>query len=124
MARTTVNGVKAILDDTELSDAVIESFINSANVLVTNALGTSTLSASVLAEIEKWLAAHMIATTRERMAIQEEAGGAKIKYTGEFGAGLSSTTYGQMVLTLDTTGKLASLGRKQASIFAVPFEEW
>lgn len=124
MARVTANEVKAILDDTELTDAVVEGFINSANTLVTNVLGSSTLGESVLAEIEKWLAAHMIASTRERMAEQEEAGEAKIKYIGQYGSGLSSTPYGQMVLTLDLTGKMAALGRKQAKLYAVPFEEW
>ena len=61
----------------------------------------------------------MIASTRERMAKSEAAGGASITYLGEAGKALESTPYGQMVLTLDTTGAMASLGLKKASIYAV-----
>ncbi len=119
MGRVTVAEVKAILDDTALSDAVITTFITSANVMVTQALGSSTLGVSVLKEIERWMTAHMIASSRERMAKSEEAGGAKISYTGQFYTGLRGTPYGQMVLVLDTTGAMAALGGKAVKLQAI-----
>ena len=119
MARVTAAEVKAILDKSKLTNTEIDVFITSANVLVTQALGSSTLGASVLKEIERWMAAHMIASSRERVAKNEEAGGAKINYSGQFGRGLHSTPYGQMVLTLDTTGAMAALGGKAEKLQAI-----
>jgi len=119
--RTTVQLVKDILDDTALTDNQITSYIGSANVFVTDALGT-TLSVAVLAEIERWLTAHMITCTRERSAIKEAAGGASIQYTGAWGAGLLSTSYGQMAVALDTTGTLADIAKTKSAAWvkAVP----
>jgi hypothetical protein len=119
MARTTAAEVKQIID-TDLSDTIVDAYIGDANALVTNVLGDDTTLGDTLKEsIEKWLTAHMIASTRERMGQEEEAGSAKIKYVGKTGLNLSSTAYGQMVLTLDSTGNFASLGGKKASIYAV-----
>jgi len=126
--RTSVLAVKQILDNTTLSNIIIEAYINSANVMVTEVLGGTDLSDDTLTEIERWVAAHMVASTRERQAIKEAAGTASITYTGAYGVGLKSTSYGQMALTLDTSGllaiasggaKLASGGAKFAFIKAI-----
>lgn len=115
-ARVTANDVRAILNETELSDAIIETYISSANVLVDQVLSYTSLSANVLREIERWLTAHMIVLSRERLTREEGAGGAKVVYMGVDGKGLEATPYGQMVLELDTTGKLAALASKHAWI--------
>jgi len=119
--RTSVLAVKQILDNTTLSNIIIEAYINSANVMVTEVLGGTDLSDDTLTEIERWVAAHMVASTRERQAIKEAAGTASITYTGAYGVGLKSTSYGQMALTLDTSGLLAiaSGGAKSAFIKAI-----
>jgi len=122
MALTNITDVKAILDNTTLSDTIITSYISAASTFVTGALGTSTvLTTAQLKEIERWVAAHMISVTRERTAKKEEAGGAKVEYTGEFGVGLQSTSYGQMAIALDVTGVLGqlSLGLKDIVIQAL-----
>ena len=116
-ARVTAAEVKEILDDSTLSDIIIGAYIKGANTLVNSVLGMGT--SDLLKEIERWFAAHLIAFTRERMAKKEGAGGASIEYTGEYGEGLASTSYGQMVMVLDTTGGMASLSLKQAKITAV-----
>lgn len=116
--RVTAADVKAILDDTELKTSVIDTFIISANTMVNNILGTGTTDN--LKEIERWLTAHMITITRERQALREEAGGARIDYVGTFGEGLKSTSYGQMVLALDETKLMAATTGKAASIYVVP----
>lgn len=120
MARVTPAEVKVILDNTELSDAVLTAYITGANAMVTSVLGDADVPASVLKEIERWLAAHMVAVSRERTAEAEEAGGARVKYTGQYGTGLASTPYGQMVMALDPTGKMATTGKRAVSFYAVP----
>lgn len=116
-ARIVESDVSAILEDTELTDPQIAPYIISANTLVNQVLGTGTTD--ILKEIERWLAAHMIASTRERQAEREEAGTAKVKYAGTYGEALHATSYGQMVLALDTTGKMANLSMKTARIVAI-----
>jgi len=106
MARTTFTAVKQLLPETQLTKAVIESIIDGASIMVTNVLGT-TLDADILTEIERWLAAHMCAISRERQIKKAGAAGAEVEYTGYWSYGLTGTTYGQMVLTLDTTGAMA-----------------
>lgn len=117
--RTNPLEVKEILDNTALSDGVIQSYIATANLMVTNSLTGSGLSATTLKEIERWLAAHLIASTRERMGKTEQVGEAQISYTGQWGKDLDSTPYGQMVARLDTTGELARIGKKTATVRAV-----
>ena len=119
MARVTPAEVKLILPDSELTDAVITAFITSANNLV-NAVLTEYLSETMLTEVEKWLTAHMITSTVERMATREGAGGAEIFYTGKYGQNLTSTPFGQMVLSLDPSGRMAALGGKTVSMIAIP----
>jgi hypothetical protein len=115
--RTSAADVRAIMS-TELGDTAIEAYINVANKMVTNSV-TCGLSEDELTEIERWLTAHLIAITQERQATEEKLGEASMKYTGVFGEGLKSTSYGQTVLQLDTCGQLANLGKKEISITAI-----
>lgn len=119
--RVTVDDVRAIIDTT-LEDTAIEPYIASANVWVNAVCEPIPLEEEVLFEIERWMSAHMIAMTQERVAKEEGAGGAYIKYAGDWGMGLTQTPYGQMVVNLDPSGTLASLakGKGSASIYAVP----
>ena len=111
MARTTETAVKTVLNST-ISDATVTPFISDANILVTQVLGDSDLSDDMLTAIEKWLAAHMLAMTpHERQAFEKEVGKAKEKY-GKGGLRLEATTYGQMVLMLDTTGNFSRIDDK------------
>lgn len=115
--RTTADKVKEI-SDTSLGDTAIEAYIAVASEIVTNNV-TCGLTEAVLTEIERWLTAHLIASTKERQAHKEKLGLAEITYNGVFGAGLKSTSYGQTVLMLDTCGALANMGKKAVSIKAI-----
>ena len=115
--RVTATEVKVIIT-TSLADAAIESFIAIANAMVTSTV-TCGLGAAALKEIERWLTAHLISITQERMTTEEKLGEASVKYAGVYGEGLKSTTYGQMVLALDTCNAFANLGKKAASIKAI-----
>jgi hypothetical protein len=118
MARVTPAEVLLILPDSELAESVISAFITSASNLVDNVL-TEYLPDTLLTEVEKWLTAHMITSTVERMATREGAGGAEIYYTGKYGQNLTSTPYGQMVLSLDPSGRMAALGGKTVTMIAI-----
>jgi len=95
---------------------VIRWAVSHFSIFVDENLLSTSLSAAMLTEIEKWLTAHLITISRERMAAKEEAGGARIEYIGAFGAGLSSTPYGQTAIALDNTGTLLALSNGTKSI--------
>lgn len=119
MARTSATEVKQIID-TSLTDAQIDAFIAGATELVTEVIGSNTTLADALKEeIERWLTAHMIASTRERQLVSGGAGGATAVYQGKTAMGLDSTLYGQTVKTLDATGSFAALGGKSAKMIAI-----
>lgn len=120
--RATVDQVRTTIGEVDLSDSAITDFITTANIFVDATLLTSGLAESILTEIEKYIACHFITITRNRMAKEEGAGGAFIKYTGEFGDDLSSTPYGQTAILLDLTGTLGILDGKfkSASIKSIP----
>jgi hypothetical protein len=123
MARTNATDVKVIID-TELSDSIVEAFIDDANLLVTNVLGSSSLSSDTLKSIEKWLTAHFLASARERQPQEEQVKDAKTKYTGMYKTGLESTSYGQQALALDSSGLLLkSYTTKQATLLAIEAEK-
>lgn len=118
--RTTGDKVKEIMETT-LQEFEIEPYIVSANALVENALTGKGLPNILLAEIERWLTAHMIAMTRDRVTKREEAGTAKVEYAGEWKMSFDATSYGQMAMSLDISGTLRNLmSKKIASIKAVP----
>lgn len=122
MARTTAEDIIAILPDTTgLTETTIVPFMNSANVFVTEALEKAGLTDAILIEIEKYMAAHMATFSKDRVSIEEGAGGAYIKFAGSFGKGLSQTQYGQMCVILDISGTLEALqnGKSKATSFAV-----
>lgn len=118
MARTTSDEVKSIISTT-LDTGVINQYIATAGLLVDSYLSTTTLSDTVLTEIEKWWTAHLISTTTQRQVTQEKLGDAAVTYAGTYGAGLSSTSYGQMVLMLDSSGTLSRAGKQVISINAI-----
>ena len=127
MARTTVAEVNAILPET-VADATVTAFIKTATELVTEVLGSdTTLTDALKEEIECWLTAHLIVATVQRSKMLVKAGGGpapSVTFAGSFGTKLNSTTYGQQVLMLDTTGKFAKLGKRKANITAITSFEY
>lgn len=111
MPRTTATEVRQIMDQNiTITDTNIDAFIIGANALVTEVFkNDTTLTATLKEEIERWLTAHMIASTVERMPAKAKGGPAEVTYTGKWDMGLESTPYGQQAMALDTTGKLRAL---------------
>jgi hypothetical protein len=113
-ARVTVDEVKEILETT-LTDPQLRAFVTAADQTVTEVLSGETLSTTQLREITRWLAAHL-ASIRDREVSQEKIGDAQMQYGGKFGMGLDATLYGQQVKVLDTSGRLANLGKRRTAI--------
>jgi len=126
MARVTATEVKEIMSGCTTSDAIVTVFITAATEVVDKVFsGDTVLGDTLLKEVERWLTAHMISCTPYfRATTDEKLGDASVKYAGKFTTGLDSTSYGQMVLTLDITGKMANLGKRSATMYAIPsFDE-
>jgi hypothetical protein len=118
--RLSSSDVTLIMDGCTTDANTIDAFINSAELLMNRVFGTGeTLSELELTEIERFLVAHMISSTVYKSTSREKLGDAEMEYTGKWDTGLKSTPYGQMVLLLDSTGKLANLGVAAATIYAV-----
>lgn len=115
MARVTIDEVKAIIE-TSATDTQMQEYIFSAEAFVDSVLGTS-LNDTLLKEIERWITAHLLASSRDRQAVEEGAGGAYVKYGTVYGRGLLSTTYGQHAIMLDPTGTLDTLASKKKVYF-------
>lgn len=116
----SVDDVKLLMNDTTLSDDYVESILVTADLVLTKVFEyNNTLTNALLAELQKYYAAHLIASTTARVATEEKVGDGSITYAGKFGDGLKSTPYGQLLLLLDTTGLIARGGKISASITAV-----
>lgn len=114
---TTVE-IKALAD---LTSADLTPFINVAQVLVDTVLGGTTLAPVVVRTIGIYLAAHF-AFLKEGQIKSEKIGDSSTTYNIESGQGLSSTTYGQMALALDTTKKLAKANSTTSTLAAGTIE--
>lgn len=119
MSRCTGAEVKEILD-TALTESEIAPFITAANLIVTDMLSSSALSTAMLKEIERWLAAHFVAIRDPRIS-REKTEEAEATYHGKSDMGLNHTPYGQQVKVLDTTGTMANLGKRKASVEVLNF---
>ncbi len=112
MARVTSDDVKKIIEtDSSITD--FTEFIGAANDLVTELCGTL-YSDARLRMIELWLSAHFYAIRDPRMA-SESAGGVSGSPQGQTSMALSSTSYGQQAMLLDTKGALAKLNAQVQS---------
>lgn len=108
-ARVEGADVKEILQ-TKLTASVLTPFITLANQLVNRHLkGEASLTEDELKEIERWLAAHLVAIRTPPTESESTGGQVTLKFQGKSGMGLKATTYGQQVIAMDPTGKLANL---------------
>lgn len=106
MARATPSSIAAIIEVDKTISLV--PFITAANSLVEEIATESGHEEARLALIETWLAAHFY-TIRDPRVTAERAGPVSANYQSAVALGLSSSHYGQMAITLDTSGLLQSL---------------
>lgn len=105
--------VKEIMD-TDLTDSELDPFITTANALVNDRL-QGKLGTELLTQVELYLAAHF-ASLKDQRIQQESQGNVSTTFQGKTGMGLNFTHYGQMALSLDSSGTLAKLGKRKASL--------
>jgi len=106
-------------DGTGMTSTTISPFIDTASLIVDDLDDNTTIVDGILVEIEKYLAAHLISITKERQGVVEKLGEAEIKYTGRYGLNLEMTSYGQMAIVLDTSGRLKARGQEAVYIKAI-----
>ena len=111
-ARTETADVLAIID-TEVTDC--DPFIAIATLQVDAIDALGILGAAILEQIECWLSAHYVAI-RDRQGSKVTVLDSSHTYDGKTGMGLDATLWGQQALLMDSTGTLAGLGRKRASV--------
>lgn len=107
--RATEAEVKEVIDTT-LTDEAITPFLTVSNLLVTDILTDEGYPDALMKEIERWLAAHLVAIRDPRVS-EEKIGDVAAKYQGKSGLGLNHTSYGQQVMVLDHHGKLAEIAQ-------------
>ena len=110
MANRVTHAELILIFDTDIADTT--PFITTANLIVTDKLDSEGFTAAHLKEIEQYLAAHFASLMDPRIA-QEKIGEVAVTYEGKTGLGLDGTKYGQTVKMLDTTGILASMGKRR-----------
>lgn len=110
-ARTTITQVRELLDIDAEDSAILHNYIRSATIMVDANLLNVGHSTDVLAEIEKYLAAHFAAMYAERGGlIRDTVSAATSEYSDVFTGGLGSTRFGQHAIVMDTSGTLARIG--------------
>lgn len=108
--RTTAEQVSAIVEvDTSIS---LVPFIEVASALVDEVCATveAAYTDTRLELIERWLSAHFYCV-RDPRAKEEQAGKVREVKESNTDLNLASSKYGQMAMTLDTNGGLASLNQ-------------
>lgn len=117
--RTTPAKVKLIFH-TYLDEVALVPFIEIANDFVTEQLGSSTLTATRLELIERYLSAHF-AQAVDPDVIQEKIGQDTAMYAGDLAyMGMMGTRHGQAAIDLDSTGRLRDIaGSKKKFRWAI-----
>lgn len=101
--------------NTRLDDTSLEMFCQMALDVIEEKLSVTTLSEERQSRIGLLLAAHFASTNSPQLA-SERIGPHSWTRQGEFGMGLDATSYGQAAKQLDTTGTLAKMGLRKATV--------
>lgn len=116
MSRTTTELVSGIIEvDGSIS---LDPFILAASALVEEIAVKSGHDEERLTLIETWLAAHFY-TVRDPRSVAERAGPVGANYQSAVDLGLATSHYGQMAMTLDTSGLLAAMSRNKKRTVSV-----
>jgi hypothetical protein len=115
MPRVTSAALRAMFPKDDPSRGV-EHYILDASTMVEEFLGSSSHTEGRLTLIEKYLAAHFYLLGEQEGGVFEEKIGesnTKMGSTFTLGQGLRLTRYGQMVLSLDSTGSFEDIAPNQ-----------
>lgn len=115
MTTTALDQLKAVFPS-QLADATLQFFLDTATELAGDVLKNSGLSSDRKDKITIFLAAHMAHSTAPRAEMEMIGSEYKYSVQGKTGMDLKATFYGQNALALDTSGSLQRLGSKIAGI--------
>lgn len=117
----TSDDVMEVMQNTSLDENYVSSVLITADIILTKVYEycKEPISDSLLLELQKYMAAHIIASTTNRITTDEKIGDAQVSYAGKFGMKYEATPYGQLLLTIDPTGLIAKSGKLGASINAI-----
>jgi len=102
---------------TALTETEISPYLKTASLVVDTYLAGEGMSATLLREIELYLAAHFAAFVRDRPAVEEIIDEAEIRYpANSLGKNLDATPYGQIAKSLDSSGKLNAIGESTTAM--------
>lgn len=113
--------VSGVLGSTNVTN--FEPFIGAAKRLYDDRLGTQSVDDETYDDVVAQLAAHLIASGRERQYSSASEGGGTVSFEGETGMGLDGTTYGQTAKLLDPTGQLEGADAPSVSLDVVDLTE-
>lgn len=106
--RTTALAVSKVLAG-QVDDTIdMDTFIETASLIVDDNCADAGYSDAKLELIERWLSAHMYSVTDPRTT-QEGAGPVNAAYEAKVDLGFNLTRFGQQAMLLDTAGGLAAL---------------
>ena len=113
-ARVSAVQVKEVID-TSLTDAtILASMIDTANLYIDTHLLAQGHSADILEKIELYLAAHIVALTEERGSLRGGKFGDASEFLSDvYSEGFKATRFGQLAVSLDTSGVLAAVSSPQ-----------
>lgn len=117
----TFDDVEDLMQDSSLSESYVNSILTTVDLVLTNVFlyYEGTISTDILTQLQKYYAAHIIASTTKRLGTEEQIGDARIKYIGKWGTGFDATPYGQILVGIDPSGLIKKTALKAASIYAV-----
>lgn len=113
----TPDQVEAIIDEEHLIERTgadssdpygLQPFIDTAEAFTAEALSGAGIGASLLEQINIWIAAHFYVVSNPMLA-RQEIGDGEDEYQYKLGLNFQVTTYGQQALVLDYTGTLATI---------------
>ena len=106
---TRASAVRAIIElDATLPDATVDVLIADAAIIIDDVIGgEATLAGTRLEAVNRWLAAHLLASGIAPRSASEGVKGLTEAFQYRLDKGLATTMYGTQAMQLDTSGKLA-----------------
>ena len=120
----TPDMVKNVVINTTLTDAQIQGCISTATLITLENLSDKGLSESIATEITLYLSAHYLSLRDKSTRVEsEKINDSEVKYSvsNQYNGytPLDTTEWGATAMTLDPTGTLAALGKKQPRLINI-----
>jgi hypothetical protein len=102
-----------LIFETSMENAQLQAFLDDAKALCDDVLNAAGYGDAKMNRIARYMAAHL-ASSMTPFTKEERIGDYQFERAGDFGEALKATSYGQAVLSLDTSGILDTLSKRPA----------